>query len=158
MRPHEQAIARALAGWREERAIAADRPRGWILADEVLYALATRAPVTPDELSRIPALPPAVMRKRGDELLAVIAAAKGSAVAEDMQSPPQRPTPEQTHRIGELQQLVRDVADAHGLSPEVLATRRDVEALVLSPGSSPSALSGWRRTVIGERLLARLAD
>jgi ribonuclease D len=75
-----------------------------------------------------------------------------------MQSPPQRPTPEQTHRIGELQQLVRDVADAHGLSPEVLATRRDVEALVLSPGSSPSALSGWRRTVIGERLLARLAD
>jgi ribonuclease D len=158
LRPAEQAIARALAGWREARAIAADRPRGWILADEVLYALATRAPVTPDDLSRIPSLPPAVMRKRGEELLAIVAAAQTNAMPVDVQPPPARPTPEQTRRIGELQQLVRDVAEAQGLSPEVLATRRDVEALVMSPGSEPAVLSGWRRAVIGERLLARLAE
>ena len=41
LKPREQAAARAIAEWRERRAIESDKPRGWILADEVIYALAT---------------------------------------------------------------------------------------------------------------------
>ncbi|MDH4312956.1 MAG: ribonuclease D, partial [Gammaproteobacteria bacterium] len=36
LRPAEQSAARALADWRERRAIESDKPRGWILADEAL--------------------------------------------------------------------------------------------------------------------------
>ena len=69
---------------------------------------------------------------------------------------PQRPTPEQTQRIGKLQQRLKDVAAGLGISPEVLATRRDVEGMVLgSPERSP-LLRGWRREVIGLQLLALL--
>ena len=38
-RPQEQAVARALAAWRERRAIESDKPRSWILTDEALYAM-----------------------------------------------------------------------------------------------------------------------
>jgi hypothetical protein len=35
----------------------------------------------------------------------------------------------------------------------VIATRRDVEALVFSDRGESAVLQGWRRTVIGEKLL-----
>jgi ribonuclease D len=156
LRPAEQAAARALAGWREERAIASDKPRGWILSDEALYALATMAPATTGDLEQIRALPPATVRKRGDELLALIGAARESARDAAPTLAPQRPTPEQTRRMGQLQQRVKDVAAGLGISPEVLATRRDVEGMVLgSPEHSP-LLRGWRREVIGLQLLELL--
>jgi ribonuclease D len=156
LHPAEQAVARALAGWREQRAVASDKPRGWILSDEALYALATAAPATVEELEQVRALPPATVRKRGDELLELVRTARDSDGHGEPTPVPQRPTPEQMRRIGALQQRVRDVAAGLGISPEVLATRRDVEGMVLgSPEQSP-LLGGWRREVIGLRLLELL--
>jgi len=157
LRPAEQAVARSLAGWREQRAIASDKPRGWILSDEALYALATTAPATTGDLEQIRALPPATVRKRGEELLALIHAARESARDLPPSPAPQRPTPEQTQRMTRLQQRVKEVAARLGIQPEVLATRRDVEGMVLgSPEHSP-LLRGWRREVIGLPLLELLA-
>jgi ribonuclease D len=54
-------------------------------------------------------------------------------------------------------QAVRDQATALGIGTEVLATRRDIEALAfgtVEPASSP-LLRGWRRAVIGEKLLGK---
>ena len=156
LRPAEQAVARALAGWREERAIASDKPRGWIVTDEALYALATLLPENLEQLEQVRSLPPAVVRKRGEELLALIRDAVESARGLP-HTPPQRPTAEQTRRIGLLQQRVRDIATALEMSAEVLATRRDVEGMVLGdPGQSP-LLRGWRGDVVGRALLELLA-
>ena len=157
LRPAEQAVAHALAGWREQRAIASDKPRGWILSDEALYALATRAPATTGELEQISVLAPATRRKRGDELLALIGAARESARDLPPVPAPGRPTPEQTRRIGQLQQQVKDTAASLGINPEVLATRRDVEGMVLGAPEHSPLLRGWRREVIGQRLLELLS-
>ncbi len=59
-----------------------------------------------------------------------------------------------TRRVAKLQQSVRDRAAALEVSPEVLATRRDVEALVFKDRPESAVLRGWRRAVIGEQLLA----
>jgi ribonuclease D len=154
LQPPGQAAARALAGWREQRAIESDKPRGWILTDEALYEIATRLPRSPQELEQIASVPPAVVRKRGGELAALVAAAADSAAGASPGPTASRPTPEQTRRIGALQQRVRDRAAALGINPEVLATRRDVEALVLGPRESSALTRGWRREVLGEELLA----
>ncbi len=154
LRPQEQASARALAEWREQRAIASDKPRGWILSDEALYALATLAPQTMEQLEQVRALPPALVRKRGEELLALIAAAQESADESLVELAARRPATEETALVARLQQRVRDEAAALGLSPEVLATRRDVEALVFKDRGESALLRGWRRTVIGEQLAA----
>ncbi len=143
--------------WREQRAIASDKPRGWILSDEALYALATLMPASTGDLEQVRALPPATVRKRGDELLELVRTARESARDLPPSPVPQRPTPEQTQRVARLQQRVKDVANGLGMSPEVLATRRDVEGMVLgSPEHSP-LLRGWRREVIGQQLLELLA-
>ena len=47
------------------------------------------------------------------------------------------------------------VAADLGLSPEVLATRRDLEQLA-DGRQDVSVLKGWRRGVIGDRMLAAL--
>ena len=157
LRPQEQAVARALAAWREQRAIASDKPRGWILTDDALYALATLAPSSTADLEKIAALPPAVIRNRGEELVALIASSRNASDDLSVVPTPQRLTPEQTRLIGRLQQQVRDVATELGISPEVLATRRDIEALALGSRESSPLLKGWRRSVIGEKLLQLLA-
>jgi ribonuclease D len=156
MKPPEQAAARALAEWRERRAIESDKPRGWILADETLLAMATLAPDTLEALEKIRTLPPAVVRKRGEELLQLLAAARsgGSEPSpDDVLS--RRPTPEETSRAAKFMQVVRDEAAALGIGAEILATRRDIDAL--AQGNLDNQLMrGWRRTVIGDRLLALL--
>jgi ribonuclease D len=156
LNPAEQAAARALAEWRERRALESDKPRGWILTDEGLMALAALAPDSVAALEQIRALPPALIRKRGEELLQLMAAARSAPGAADLAATAgRRPTPEETQRSARLMQIVRDEAGSLGIGPEVLATRRDIEAL--AQGARENALTrGWRRAVIGEKLLAAL--
>ena len=157
LRPQEQAAARALAEWREQRAIDSDKPRGWILSDEALFAIAARAPETVEGLEGIAALPPGTARKRGEELLRLVHAARaGNDLPE--QTIPRKPTPEESTRAAKLMGSVRDAATALGIGAEVLATRRDVEALAfgaVEPDKSP-LMQGWRRAVIGEQLAGML--
>ncbi len=157
LRPEEQSAARALADWRERRAIESDKPRGWILADEALYALATRDPVSLEALEAVPGLPPGVVRKRGDELLQLLRTARADQSGVPL-SAPKRPEPQQLALATRLLQVVRDVAAQLDVCAEVLATRKDVEAIAYgsgAPGDSP-LMRGWRRGVIGEKLLAVL--
>jgi ribonuclease D len=152
LRPEEQAAARALAEWREGRAIASDKPRGWILSDEALYALATLAPRTQADLEAIRALPPGVASRRGNELIALIRAARESVEPGPAPLPPAKPTPEQSARIASLQALVRSAATELGIQPEVLATRRDIEALVFGPREASGLMHGWRHALVGARI------
>jgi ribonuclease D len=156
MKPADQAAVRALAQWREERAISADKPRGWILPDEALLAMATLAPRSVDELAKIRSLQPSVVRKRGEELLSIMAAARSAAAPGDSEPVGRRPDAAQVALAARLMDAVRAEAARLGLSPELLATRRDVEA-VAQGERDVAVLRGWRRGAIGERLLAVVA-
>ena len=158
LRPDEQSAARALADWRERRAIESDKPRGWILADEALYALATRDPVSVAALESIPTLPPGVIRKRGDELLELLRAARADESGVPLIAP-KRPEPAQMALATRLLQVVRDVAAELEVSSEVLATRKDVEAIAFGSGAPDGSplVRGWRKAVVGEKLLAALS-
>ncbi len=65
---------KALARWREQRAMTENRPRQWILRDKALVVLARLAPRTETELARIRLLPPATRRRYGRMLLDLVAA------------------------------------------------------------------------------------
>jgi ribonuclease D len=58
-----------------------------------------------------------------------------------------------------LLQVVRDVAAELEVSAEVLATRKDIEAIAFGSGAPDDSplMRGWRRDVVGEKLLAALA-
>jgi ribonuclease D len=159
LKPAQRAVARELARWREERAIASDRPRGWILHDEALLAIAAAAPRSLDELATVRGLQPTVLRKRGEELLGIVEAARGKDEEPEADLPGRRLEPDESALVGRLLDEVREESGRLGISAELLATRRDVEALVRDQRDQrdPALLRGWRRGAIGERLLALVA-
>jgi ribonuclease D len=152
--PGRERLARSLAAWRERRALERNRPRGWILDDAALRELIVRVPRSLEALRAIAEMPAGVVRHCGGELLACVAAAEipDPAPALDLR---QRPDPLKSALVKRLAALNQAVAAELGITAEVLATRRDLERL--ADGSKDiAALHGWRRAVIGEKLLGAI--
>jgi ribonuclease D len=147
-------LAQRLAAWRERRAIERNRPRGWILDDTALREIILRVPRSAQDLSAIAEVPAGVAKHCGEELLACVRAA-------EIANPPPalaaklRPDPLKTALVKRLAALNQAVAADLGLSPEILATRRDLEQLA-DGRQDVAVLKGWRRGVIGDRMLAAL--
>lgn len=155
LRPEERAVIRALARWREERAMRRNLPRGWVLPDEAIREIARLRPRTVPALAQAGSLPGGAGSRLAEEILEVVAAARPEAESAPPAEVEERLTPEQLGLLRRLQDIQQRVAAELAVSPEVLATRRDLTALVR--GSRDVApLSGWRAAVIGAPLLAAL--
>ena len=70
--PAARGIAAALAAWRERSAQQRNLPRGWVIKDDRLLAIARAAPVSNAELRAIDGLAPGLLRRHGSEILATI--------------------------------------------------------------------------------------
>ena len=147
-------LAKGLAGWRERRAIERNRPRGWILDDAVLREIVMRVPRSAEQLQDVPDMAPGVVKHCAQDILEMVAGANVPNPAPPLPGRT-RPSPEQTALVKKLGALNQSIAQTLGLSPEVLATRRDIEQLA-EGARDVSVLHGWRRTVVGEPMLAAL--
>lgn len=151
-----QLRARRLARWREEYALRADRPRQWILGDKSLLDIAVQGPATTAALAACAEVKPGVVRHQGEAILHEVAAADDDlrqGVDLRQESRPDAVDPAQLKRLGKV---VEEVARSLAITPEILATRKDlVSAIRGEEGLRPMA--GWRRTVIGESLLAAVS-
>jgi ribonuclease D len=155
LRGVQLAILQRLAAWREERARELDRPRKWIVKDEVLTDLARRAPKDLAQLAKIRGMEPGVVRSQGDTLLGLIAQGRQTAKA-DWPSDGRRGKPlthQQEAMVDLLSAALRLIADQHQLSPTAIANRKELEKLVRGEQDT-DLLHGWRRTVAGEPLQA----
>jgi ribonuclease D len=152
--PPRERLAQLLAAWRERRAIERNRPRGWILEDGVLRDIVMQVPRSLDALAAMPEFPPGVLKHCGAELLECIRAAAVPDPAPPINTR-MRPDPAKTALVKKLGVLNQALAADLGLSPEVLATRRDLELLV-DGRRDVGVLRGWRREVVGNRMLAAL--
>ncbi len=137
-------------------AIEHNRPRGWILEDA---GAARDRPAGAAHGRRswqaIAELPAGLVRHRGAELLACVAAAGVPDPPPPAPGTCTRPDPARNALVKKLGAINQTVAAELSLVPEVLATRRDLEQL--AEGRRDGAvLRGWRRSVLGERLLAAL--
>jgi len=153
--PERQQLAQTLAAWRERRAVDRNRPRGWILDDVSLREIVMRLPRTPEALAALPEMQESVVRKCGEELLALVQDARIS------DPPPplprrERPDPAQLALVKRLADVAAGVAQELEISSEVLATRRELEKLAAGK-RDVNLLRGWRQQVVGEKLSAALA-
>ena len=148
------ATAKALARWREERAIRRNRPRGWILSDDALYAMVRALPADRAALERLELVPRGLIEKEAANLTALV---QSTAAVHDPAPPVPRgrPDPQQQRRLKRLTSTVRAVAERLKVSPEVLATRRDLQQ-ILAGNTDVEPLRGWRREIIGAALLQEL--
>jgi len=136
-----------LLRWRDAYAKSSDRPRSWILDNELATTLARTPPIDRDALKRqLDAIP-----KSPRSLVDAIWTAVTTPLPDEAQAPPPRSEERDKAALRKLQDKTAEVAKELGLPDGVLASRRWLETL-LDGHDWPGALAGWRR----EQLEARL--
>ncbi|WP_299230932.1 ribonuclease D [uncultured Halomonas sp.] len=148
--PRQIEAYRRMTIWREGEARARNLPRGWLVHDRVLFAIAEVMPRNRHELARIEGVKPSLVKRDGDTLLALVAEAQQLDASELPGELPSPMEPEFKRGIKTLKKVVNAEAEALGVAPEVLMRRRDLEALLVAhlEKSDPPLPTGWR----GERL------
>ena len=151
------AILQKLAEWREARAIESNRPRRWILKDEVMLDLAKLTPETTQKLSVIRGLESGTIQRHGKTLIDIVARAK--AIPKTQWPTVKKPvflTTQQDATVDAMVALLRKFCDEQAIAPAAVASRKDIERVV-SGDPSVSLLHGWRNEIVGHHLQDFLA-
>lgn len=148
-----------LTQWREKTARRDNVPRGRVLDDRCCFAIVDKLPSSKQQLSQTPDIRHKTLRLYSDEILSLIDEAK-NASAETMPAMLPKPLPSSCNPVlKQLKAHTLETAKALNTAPEVLVKKRDYEALLRSGLQAgqyhlPKSLSGWRKPVIGDALLA----
>lgn len=152
LKPAELAILRELAAWRESQARALDRPRRWVVSDDALLAIARARPGNLEDLNALRGAPKGLSDNQSMELL--------QAVKKGQDTPREAwPTLAKRHPLNEAEEvladvgmaLLRELARRQQISPEAVASRKDLIALMR--GEDDAILArGWRRQIAGAQL------
>lgn len=153
LRPQQLAALQKLAAWREQRARKRDKPRSWIIKDNALFAFAQNMLTSKAQLAAVEEVSDNFVRFEGEEVLALIRAARDLP---DEQCPPPMVKPltqGQKARLRKAQDLIEARSAELRLPPEVLGRKRTLQALLESliaadrNGTEPAVpdeLQGWR--------------
>jgi len=135
-----------LLRWREVQARQDDRPRRWLLENDIAVELSAHPPADRNEFERrLDAHPKSPRRLRGELWRALIEPLSQDELAIPLA---QDTPPELRQRIKQLQQAVAAVAESLDLPDPLLANRRSLELLAQSPDEWPESLMGWRRELL----------
>jgi len=147
-------ILQALATWRERKAQQKDRPKGWILRDDALIDISRHRPVSLDALARIRGLSEGLVRNSGNKIIELVKDASGKTPIPYPDSIDKRTklTPDQNVLVDVMMALVRQSGEQNSLNPAVLASRKQLEKLLLGDQDA-ELVQGWRKRLVGEQLL-----
>ncbi len=70
--------------------------------------------------------------------------------------PPAAPNEAQKKQLKTMQAAVANCARELGISPELLAPRKELSAAILTGRTDSRVFRGWRRELVGEQLLRLL--
>jgi ribonuclease D len=133
-----------LLRWRDLEARRSDKPKSWIIDNELAVGLARRPPATEAEFNATLDRHPKAPHKARGELWALTCA---PVAPEERELPLLRGDSLDKNKVRALQEAVAAVAQAHGLPDGLLCARRHLEAL-LEGRDWPDALAGWRRELL----------
>ncbi|MEO1852500.1 ribonuclease D [Chromohalobacter sp.] len=160
LEPRQLALYQSLTRWREGEVRRRDVPRGWLASDKVLFAIAMAMPRNRHQLAAVEGVRPTLIKHDGDALLEMVQTA---AHLEEDALPRALPAPQSPafkSRLKALKSVVNREAERLDIAPEMLANRRDLEALVMADldGVPLSLPQGWRGTLLGDAFTQALAD
>ncbi len=162
LEPEGQAALRYLIGWYnalelEQRDLAPDT--------KGLFSLASRRPVTLDELSGLRAVPRRTVQQFGKQLVAGIRRATSEAKSSDFVAiePPPYATAAEILASGWLEAVRAELCTELAVAPElalpgrIMRRLRDAAVAAGRLEQAVEALAGWRRTLLAEPLRERLS-
>ena len=152
-KPRDLGVLMELAAWREHEAQSKDVPRSRVLKDDILVEIAQSAPRSIEALGNLRAFPKGMERSRS---AADIVAAVERGLTRD---PNTIPKIERARRSANgatvelLKVLLRQISEETGVAAKLIATIDDLEAIAADQDSQCPALTGWRRSIFGEKAL-----
>jgi ribonuclease D len=159
----ELTVFKGLCDWREIIVRKRDMPRGRFVKDAVLLKVAKQMPASKARLAKVADLSPGVIKHYGDDILALLEQCQN--LPEDQQpmqlAPPLKPA--QKEVVEKLKRCLVDTGEQLDFPAELLASRKDLVALISSNFagggySLPSKLTGWREQAVGQALLNCIAE
>lgn len=146
-----------LLRWRDYYAREADKPRNWILDNELATALARKPPQDRDGLQRQLQATPKAPRT----LAGAVWEALSTPLDDEAEAPPVRNEERDKAALRALQDAVAARSAELGLPEGVLASRRWLQLLLehqaRGEAAWPGPLEGWRRRLLEPRLAPLLA-
>lgn len=145
LKPEQQARLRRLLNWREEQARRSDKPRSWVVDNELIVDLASRSFAKRSDYDAFLDSRPNAPRRTRDELWQSVSAPLDET---DTNLPlAKEPDPRWREPLKRMQDAVAAVAAQLALPEGLLAARRHLEAF-LAAREWPRALEGWRRPLL----------
>lgn len=142
-----KAIAYKLAEWREQFAIEHNKPKRWVMSDEVLVAIAKRPPKTPEALYKVPHIKASSVKNYGAEWVELI-----DEVFESPDNWPKPvipsipPTPQEEVLVSIGFALIQQIAIDYNVNPNNIANKADLLKMIQS---DTFQLTGWRALLLG---------
>lgn len=153
LRGDSLSIMQSLAGWRELLARQKDRPKGWILRDDALVDISRHKPDSLAALGKIRGLSEGLVRNSGDKIVELVKDATGKTpIPFPDKGKHTKLSSDQDALVDVMMALVRLSGEQNNLNPAVLATRKQLEMLVLGDTDS-AVVQGWRKKLVGKQLL-----
>lgn len=154
LRGNKVVVAQELAQWREQTAQSENKPRGWLLKDDVLFDIARQQPNNMNELSRVRGLHEKIAKRYGKHIIELIHSVKNN-------KPQPVPDLVKTLKPDVRQEAIVDLLNAvvhlraaeQELNPAQLASRKELQKLVMGE-TGLDILHGWRNKLIGKELCA----
>jgi len=147
-----RAIAFQLAEWRERHAIEHNRPKRWILSDDVLVAIAKRPPANVEALYKVPHIKVSSIKTYGETWISLIDEVFSTPELWPILPPPDTPPSLQETVFLEIGfAWANQVALDYHINPHNVIQKADLLALIRQ---SDRVLIGWRHLLIETPLRA----
>jgi ribonuclease D len=151
----QQALLRRVLLWRDATARLLDKPRPWLLEDNLVLSLAQQPPKQLAELERRSGGQRALRAAQRAELFELLQPdVTPDEIAATSPIPP-FPQGKAKLALAAMKQCVDALAAQLDLPPGLLCSRRVLEELVVT-AQWPESLEGWRRAVLYDHLIGLL--
>jgi ribonuclease D len=147
------AILQELATWRDTEAEKRNLARGFVIKDNDLMTIASKKPASLEALSRLRLSYPKSVGQHGPALVATVARVLDEGLTAKS---PETLQPEHRKLMSDMRHLVQKKAVELSVDPALLASKRELESLILLPEGEtlPERYLGWRKEIITNDLVA----
>lgn len=154
-KPEYLSVLRALCAWREEMALKKDRPRRYILRDEIILDLAALSPTKESDFDHFKSKKEfSFQHEYAPQVIEII---KEALTLPKEQMPlleKETPLNANQHAVKEmLKLLLTVVSDEYGVAPKIIASAEDLEKIARLE-KNPRIMTGWRYEIFGKKALA----
>ena len=149
--------AREVTAWREATARKRNIPRKWVLADEQIVEACRREPKTIDDLFQVRGIREKLPTSDAREVVALII--RGMELPDEALPGANRASRNEANVDTQLDMMMPVVhlrAKENNIAAQTLASKDELEELARYQSPDCALLRGWKRTLVGEELLALL--